>query len=155
MVPNPDGDVAVTRTLTPLQVLSVAGVNNTVCSVPSCALKLLVGAILGTGLAETVPAVHVAGLVVSAENVVPAAKGWQVLLSGQSVVLLARKTSTDDEIATFVKIALLVAINSMVWLRTVVAAVLLSQVMARLGVPRTPVGQTLDPPRWRTNSPAS
>ena len=115
----------------------------------------LVGAMLGNGLPNTDPAVHAVGLVVSAVKVVPAANGKHKLPSPQRVVLLARKVSADDEIDVWVNTALLVAIRSTVWLRTVVAAVLLSQVLARLGVPRTLDGQALVPPRGSTNSPES
>ncbi len=155
MVDKPEGDLAVTLTLTSEHVLPVAAVNNTVWDVPSCALRSLVGAMLGNGLPKTVPAVHAVGLVVSAVKVVPAANGKHKLPSPHRVVLFARKLSADDEMDVCFNTALLVAINSTVWLRTVVADVLLSQVSARLGAPRTLVGQALEPPRGSTNSPES
>lgn len=144
-----------TLTLTPEHVLPVAAVNNTVCDVPSCALRSLVGAILGNGLPNTGPAVHAVGLVVSAVKVVPAANGKHKLPSPHGVVLLARKVSADSDMDFSFNTPLLVAIKSTVWLRTVVAAVVLSQVLARLGEPRTLDGQALVPPRGSTNSPES
>ncbi len=144
-----------TLTLTREHVLPVAAVNNTVCSVPSCAARILVGKTFGTVPPITVPAVHEVASVVSAVKVVPAGHGrhWVELL--HSVMLLARKVSADDEMDVLVNTPLLAAIKSTTWLRTVVADVLLSQVSARLGVPHTLVGQTLEPPRGSKNSPES
>ena len=155
MVAKPEGDLAVTLTLTPEHVLPVAAVNNTVCSVPSCAARMLVGKTFGTVPPITAPAVHEVASVVSAVKVVPAAHGRHRVELLHSVLLLARKVSADDEMDVWVNTPLLVAIESTAWLRTVVADVLLSQVSARLGIPHTLDGQALVLPRGSTNSPES
>ena len=155
MVTVPAGDVAVTLNVLPEQVLPSAAVRRTECTVPSWAARSELGTTLPTNAGTGAAAVHSATLEVVAVKVVPLASGKHFDPSEHCVTLLARKFIAPEVELSAVRSALLLDINRTIWLRTVVAAVWLSQVLDRAGVAQEPVAQESLPPRGNTNSPAS
>jgi hypothetical protein len=154
----PEGDFAVIRKITPEQVFPSAGVSNIWCTEPSWTVKSERDLMLSTLLGATAPATHAVASEDSALNVVPDARGKQGAAPGvppQGVVLFARNVSCRALDETIVITASLVAINSVTCARTVVADVVLSQVLARLGLPQLPDEQLALAPRRSTNSPSS